>query len=106
MNCFRYFGFKNLDEVDQLTIKEYELLCEAEKYKQLDRQRDIALGAWLTFVASAKKKVGKYLKPVYPTFDSFFNYSRELRKMKGENISDLKEKYKALQEKLNVTAHD
>ena len=38
-----------------------------------DKQKDIALGAWLTFVASAKKKVGKNLKPVYPTFDSFFD---------------------------------
>ena len=107
MNCFRYFGFKSLDEVDRLTIKEYSMLCEAEKYKQVDKQKDIALNAWLTFVASAKKKVGKNLKPVYPTFESFFDYAKELKKLKGENINDLKEKYKALQERLNhVSTHD
>lgn len=108
MNCFRFFGFTSLDQVDRLTIKEYELLCEAERYKMLDKQKDIALGAWLTFVASAKKQVGKRLKPVYPTFESFFDYSKELRKMKGETVNDLKERYKALQERLtgNVSTHD
>ena len=108
MNCFRYFGFRSLDGVDRLTIKEYSMLCEAEKYKQVDKQKDIALNAWLTFVASAKKKVGKNLKPVYPTFESFFDYAKELKKLKGETtINDLKEKYKALQERLNhVSTHD
>jgi hypothetical protein len=108
LNCFRYFGFRSLDEVDRLTIKEYSMLCEAEKYKQVDKQKDIALNAWLTFVASAKKKVGKNLKPVYPTFESFFDYAKELKKLKGENINDLKQRYKDLQERLtgNVSTHD
>lgn len=83
------------------------MLCEAEQYKLLDKQKDIALGAWLTFVASAKKQVGKRLKPVYPTFESFFDYSKELRRMKGETVTDLKKRYKDLQERLNNgIAHD
>ena len=108
MNCFRFFGFKTLDEVDLLTVKEYEMLCEAEKYRQIDRQRDIALGAWLSFVATAKKKVGKNLKPVYPTFESFFDYSKQLKRINGEAVNDLKQRYKALQERLtgNVSTHD
>lgn len=108
MTCFRFLGFKSLDEVDQLTIKEYEMLCEAEQYKQLDKQKDIALGAWLSFVATAKKKVGKNLKPVYPSFESFFDYSKEIRKLKGDSVNELKERYKALQERLttNVSTHD
>lgn len=107
MTCFRFLGFKSLDEVDQLTIKEYEMLCEAEQYKQLDKQKDIALGAWLSFVATAKKKVGKNLKPVYPTFESFFDYSKEIRRLKGDSVNDLKERYKALQERLtNVSTHN
>lgn len=91
-----------------ITPKEYEMLCEAERYKQLDKQKDIALGAWLSFVASAKKQVGKRLKPVYPTFESFFDYAKELKKLKGDNINDLKEQYKALYERLNnnVSAHN
>lgn len=110
MNCFRYFGFRSLDEVDRLTIKEYSMLCEAEKYKQVDKQKDIAMGAWLSFVATAKKKVGKdRLKPVYPTFESFFDYAKELKKLKGETtINDLKQRYKDLQERLtgNVSTYD
>ena len=108
MNCFRFFGFKTLDEVDLLTVKEYEMLCEAEKYRQIDRQRDIALGAWLSFVATAKKKVGNNLKPVYPTFESFFDYSKQLKRINGEAVNDLKQRYKALQERLtgNVSTLD
>lgn len=84
------------------------MLCEAERYKQLDRQKDIALGAWLSFVATAKKKVGKQLKPVYPTFESFFDYSKQLKRMNGETVSELKDRYKALHERLtgNVSTHD
>lgn len=103
-NCFRYFGFRSLDEVNKLTVKEYTMLCEAESYRQIDRQRDIALGAWLSFVATARK--GKQGKPVYPTFDKFFNYEKELKKIKGDKVDDLKEKYKALGEILNVNTHD
>lgn len=108
LNCFRFFGFRSLEEVDRLTIKEYQMLCEAEKYKQLDKQKDIALGAWLSFVATAKKKVGKNLKPVYPTFESFFDYSKQLKRMSGDTVNELKEKYKALQERLteNVSTYD
>lgn len=106
LNCFRYFGFRSFDEVDRLTIKEYEMLCKAERYKQLDKQKDIALNAWLSFMATAKKKVGRNLKPVYPTFESFFDYSKELRRMSGETVNDLKERYKALNERLtNVGTH-
>ena len=108
LDCFRFFGFKSLDEVDLLTPCEYQMLCEAEKYKQIDKQRDIALGAWLSFVATAKKKVGKNLKPVYPTFESFFDYAKELKRINGETVNELKEKYKALHERLasNVSTHD
>ncbi len=106
MNCFRFFGFKSLDEVDRLTIREYEMLCEAEKYKQLDKRKDIALGAWLSFVATAQKKVGSQLRPAYPTFESFFDYAKELKRANGETVDDLKAKYKALQEKLNVSTHN
>jgi len=107
LNCFRFFGFKSLDEVDRLTPREYQMLCEAEQYKQLDRHKDIALGAWLSFMASAKKKVGKNLKPVYPTFESFFNYSKELKRLKGDSVNELKQKYKELQERLqNVSTHN
>lgn len=107
MNCFRFFGFKSLDEVDRLTVKEYDLLCEAEQYRQLDKHKDIALTAWLGFLATAKKQVGKRLKPVYPTFQSFFDYSKELRKLKGDSVNDLKERYKDLHERLNhVSTHD
>lgn len=107
MNCFRFFGFKSLDEVDRLTPREYQMLCEAEQYKQLDRRKDIALGAWLSFMASAKKKAGKNLKPVYPTFESFFNYSKELKRLKGDSVNELKQKYKELQERLqNVSTHN
>ena len=99
MTCFRFFGFKNLDEVDRLTIKEYLLLCDAQNYKRVDRDRDLALNAWLSFVATAKKQMGKNKqRPVYRTFESFFNYTKELRRVSGHE--DLKERFKELNERL------
>lgn len=99
MNCFRFFGFTSLDQVDRLTVKEYTLLCEAQNYKRVDRDRDLALNAWLSFVATAKKQVGKNKqRPVYKTFDSFFNYAKELRRIGGHD--DLKKRFEELNERL------
>ena len=81
MNCFRYLGFKSFAEVDRLTIPEYTLLMEAERLKQIDMDYRNHLQAYLNFVVKAEKKSGKKTKPVYNTFEKFYNYRRELEKV-------------------------
>lgn len=83
MNCFRFLGFKSFEEVDRLTLPEYELLMEANRLKQVDIDYRNHLQAYLNFAVQAKNKAGKNKeKPVYSTFRKFFDYEKEIEKAK------------------------
>lgn len=89
MNCFRYLDFKSFEEVDRLTIPEYNLLMEAARLKQIDLDYRNHLQAWLNFVVQAKKKAGKYKqKPVYKKFKQFYNYKEALEKKETKDKSE------------------
>lgn len=88
MNCFRYFDFKSFEEVDRLTIPEYNLLMEAARLKQIDLDYRNHLQAWLNFVVQAKKKAGKHKqKPVFKKFKEFYNYKEALEKKETKDKS-------------------
>lgn len=85
MNCFRYLDFKSFAEVDRLTIPEYELLMESVRYKQVDMDYRNHLQAFLNFAVKAEKKAGKNkTKPVYTRFNRFYDYEKELDKIKNK----------------------
>lgn len=89
IDCIRYLGFKSLEEVDRLTVYEYRLLMEAVEFKQLDEEYQAHRQAFLNFAAKATKKAGKNRqKPVYTTFEKFFNYKKELKKLKDKGKKD------------------
>jgi hypothetical protein len=73
-NCFRYLGFKTFDEVDQLTIAEYNMHMECAVLNEIDKEYYVHLQAFANFKAKARKKNGR---PVYNRFDKF--YDREAR---------------------------
>lgn len=84
VDCFRYLGFKNLSEVDRLTIPEYELLIEAYQLKMVDDNYHTHWQAFLNFAVQAKKRAGKHKeKPVYRRFENFFDYEKEVSKVKN-----------------------
>ena len=79
MNCFRYLDYKSFEEVDRLTIPEYELLMEAVKLKQVDMDYRNHLQAFLNFSVKARKKTGKNKsKPVFTKFSKFFDYEKAI----------------------------
>ena len=83
-NCFRYFGFTSFKQVDQLTLAEYELMMEALELRMLDESLHEHRQAFLNFAVKAEKKAGKgKTKPVYRRFRQFFDFDRELRKIKN-----------------------
>ena len=85
LNCFRYLDFKSFAEVDRLTIPEYRLLMEAVRLKQFDLDYRNHLQAYLNFSVKAEKKTGKNKsKPVYSKFKKFFDYEKELEKIKNK----------------------
>lgn len=83
MTCFRYLGFKNLDQVDNITPYEYRLLMKSKELKIVDKHYELHLQAYLNMAASARKQVGKKIKPVYMHFNKFFDYQKELDRVMG-----------------------
>ena len=83
-NCFRYFGFTSFDQVNRLTLAEYEIMAEALELRMLDVSLHEHRQAFLNFAVKAEKKAGKgKTKPVYRRFQQFFDFDRELRKIKN-----------------------
>ena len=84
VNCFRYLGFNSFDQVDQLTIAQYEVMVEALELRMLDQDLHEHRQAFLNFAVQAEKKAGKgKTKPVYRRFNQFFDYDKELNKLKN-----------------------
>lgn len=80
---------KSFDEVDSLTIPEYNLLMKAVELRRVDEEYKLHLQAFLNFKAKAKKKAGKNkLQPVYSNFKKFFDYEREVNRVLGVHKTD------------------
>lgn len=75
-SCIRYFGL-SFEEIDRLTIPEYELMAQAYALKEVDKANERHQTAWLTVSAGATRKDGR---PVYKKFKDFFDYEAEIRK--------------------------
>lgn len=68
-----------------MTISEYRLLVEAARLKQVDMDYRNHLQAYLNFVVQSEKKTGKgKRRPVYTKFRAFYNYEKELKKIKND----------------------
>lgn len=83
MTCFRYLGFKNLDQVDNITPYEYRLLMKSKELQIVDKHYELHLQAYLNMSAQARRRVGKKIKPVYTKFDKFFDYQKQLDRVMG-----------------------
>lgn len=65
------------------------MLMEAYRYRMVDLDYRMHQLAYLSFSAQAKKKSGKYgEKPVYKTFRDFYNYEKELAKIRENPEGD------------------
>lgn len=88
INCFRYFGFQSLEQVNKLTIPEYELLMEALELRQVDQEYWTHWQAFLNYAVKAEKRVGKNkTRPVYQKFSKFFDYERQIDRVKNKKKS-------------------
>ena len=59
IDCFRYFGFTSFDQVDQLTIAQYEIMAEAARLKEVDKDYRNHLQVFLNFCCTSKKESRK-----------------------------------------------
>lgn len=81
LDCIRYLGFKSFEEIDKLTIPQYELMMKAVRLRETDKDYRSHLQAFLNFSVKAEKKSGKKSVPVYRNFKKFYNYEREIAKI-------------------------
>ena len=66
-------------------MPEYNLLIEAVKLKEIDKDYRNHLQAFLNYSVRAQKKAGKNKsKPVFSEFRKFYDYDKELKKAKGK----------------------
>ena len=71
--------------MDRLTFAEYNLLMEAVKLKQIDTDYRVHQQAFLNYAVKAQKRSGKHkTKPVFSKFKLFYDYEKELKKVKSE----------------------
>lgn len=56
---------------------------KAYQFKQVDKQRDMHLQAWLNATVKATKPIngGKKSEPVYKTFNQFFDYEKRVKEI-------------------------
>lgn len=87
--------------MDDLTIPQLEIMMEAMKLKELDHDYRNHLQAWLNFVVTGKKKVGKNkMKPVFKRFTQFFNYKTQLSRLNKKSTTAPSSRFSALSKKM------
>lgn len=83
INCFRYLGFTSFEQIDKLTLSQYKVMMEALELRMFDQNYREHRQAYLDFAVRAEKSAGKgKSKPVYKKFRQFFDYERELERVK------------------------
>ena len=75
---------KSFSEVNQLTIPEFNLLMEAVKLQQIDKDYRNHLQAFLNYSVKAQKKIGRNkTRPIFTKFQKFYDYEKELERREG-----------------------
>lgn len=68
-----------------MTIPEYKLLMKAVRLKQIDKEYELHLQAYLNLLVKAEKKAGKgKSKPVYRKFKQFYDYEKRLAEIESK----------------------
>ena len=73
--------------MDRLTIPQYEIMMEAHDLETAVRMYWMHMQAFQNFRVQAMKKSGKNEKPVYRTFESFFDYEGLINQIKNKSIT-------------------
>ena len=84
--------------MDDLLLSEYQMLMKAHALKQVDKEYEMHLQAWLNQRAKDTKQKGKKTVPVFRKFDEFFNYKEREQQILG---TDKKEERSTLRNLLS-----
>lgn len=73
-----------MTEIKRMTLVEYQLRIDAYRLQRVDREYDIHLQAWVNNQAKAEKKKGKKTVPFFKSFDSFYDYEKQIEEVTGK----------------------
>ena len=90
--AMRFFGMKDLHEIDIMTRRDFRLRLKAYELERVDDEYRIALLAWQIREIEAKKKNGKKYRYVYDTFKRFFDYEKHVNRIMGTKGHEDREK--------------
>lgn len=76
-----------------MSLFEYEARMYAYRLKRLDKEHDMHFEAWLKRMVEATKGNGK---PKFTSFESFFDYDKQLKKIESGFVSEIKPQHKRL----------
>ena len=74
----------DITAIENLTPREYRLLSIGHQLKELDRQEELHLSAWLPLAAQATEGKGKNQRYKYKTFDDFFDKAKYEKDIKQQ----------------------
>jgi len=110
INCYRYLGYHDINQVNRLTLYDYSLKMKAYSLQVVDKQYYMHLQSWLDQQVQATKGEGRNQKPYYKKFKEFFDYEKAERDVRGEDYTyeetsdktDYEKKLKELMLKANT----
>ena len=82
LSAFRYLGCHSFEEVDRMTMSEFELRMIAFNLAEVDEERKRHELAYLNVKAQATNKKGK---PVFESFKSFYDYEKRVAEVLAAN---------------------
>ncbi len=86
INCVRHLGITDINQIDRMTLYEYDLLITGHNLCEVDEMRKLHMQAFLNRqIEATKDKKGT---PLYRSFDDFFNYKKELDRITNESKVD------------------
>lgn len=100
VNCFRFFGMTDWNQIDQLTLKQYRIMMRALELKQVDEEFKAHRQAYLNQVVKAEKQIGKSSRAVYDSFDKFFDYEARLQSVINPKAPQKIQKSQSIAERL------
>ncbi len=82
LSAFRYLGCRSFEEVDRMTMSEFELRMIAFNLAEVDEERKRHELAYLNVKAQATNKKGK---SVFESFKSFYDYEKRVAEVLAAN---------------------
>src|SRR5699024_4541411 len=88
--------FSSLYDIEILTLYEYKLQMKAYQLKQVDKQNEMHMQAWLNHAVTGTKEQGKKQVPVYKKYKDFFDYEKQLNEIEQPSRKTISPRMKKL----------